>query len=326
MQMTPVAHMSWAVLLIGLIVVGFLVCASIGTVVGVLMKVNNKTISPRKAAPHLVGLVWILPVVAVCLFLVAPFFLVIWSVSSDRIVSHSQNEAVLTSSQSVGSVTVKHELVHDETLASPMPGFPGPTTKRISASTTSSAERPIGAQSVATELPAWVLAGEINSENSRSLVLASEQFAKVDRARQNVLREAVRVVLKDFQRTHNGLGSWTLPDALVQQHAVRQEYVEEIARTTDLNTFLVYRVYYQVELSPTVRAAVFENWRGQTVTSRLWMLGGLLGFVTLMLGTTATYLRLDAMTNGAYRRRLKLASVSLLVAGGLVLAAKLPLS
>jgi hypothetical protein len=171
-----------------------------------------------------------------------------------------------------------------------------------------------------------VRAGEGNAEDSRWVVVESQQYAEVDRARQDVLEEAVRVVREDFQQTHNVQGDWKLPEALVQEHAVRQEYVKEIARTTSLNPFLVYRVYYQVELSPTVRAEVFKNWRGQTVTSRLWMLGGLLGFVTLMLGTTATYLRLDAMTNGAYRRRLKLASVSLLVAGGLGLAALLPMS
>ena len=65
-------------------------------------------------------------------------------------------------------------------------------------------------------------------------------------------------------------------------------------------------------------------WREQIVERRLWTLGSLLGVFTLILGATATYLRLDAATSGAYRLRLKLATVALIVAGGMGVAMMLP--
>jgi hypothetical protein len=40
--------------------------------------------------------------------------------------------------------------------------------------------------------------------------------------------------------------------------------------------------------------------------------------LTLMFGTTAAYLRLDDLTNGMYRLRLKFAATSLIVSGGLI--------
>lgn len=134
---------------------------------------------------------------------------------------------------------------------------------------------------------------------------------------------------KESQRANivrGAQGSWQPPVELVQTHAVKETHVERIQRSTGNNDFFVYRAYHQVELSPEVRAALFPSWRSHTVDGRLWILGGLLGFVVLMLGTAATYLRLDALTGGNYRRRLKLASVTFLLAGGLGLAALLPIA
>jgi hypothetical protein len=173
--------------------------------------------------------------------------------------------------------------------------------------------------------PTWVDAGEVVDGSRRLVVVQSQQFPQEQRARVDALQEAIQVVRADFQQTRNAQGRWILYRSLVKREAVKKTFVEPIQRSTDLNKFTVIRVYHQVELSDDVRDAILPSWRGQIVEGRLWILGGLLGFVTLLLGTAATYLRLDMLTSGNYRRRLKLASVSLVVASGLVLANFLPL-
>jgi hypothetical protein len=108
----------------------------------------------------------------------------------------------------------------------------------------------------------------------------------------------------------------------VRNQAVRRTHVERIDRKTRSTgtPFHVYRAHNQVELSPAVRNALFPLWKEQIVARRLSALGGLAGLLTLCFGTVAAYFRLDERTAGHYRRRLKLAAVSLVSAGGLAAA------
>ena len=112
--------------------------------------------------------------------------------------------------------------------------------------------------------------------------------------------------------------------AVVRHNAVRNRYVQPV--TVDftiggeIKPTQMYVVHLQMELSPRVRKVLFPYWREQVVTQRLWMIGGLVALLTLITGTVAAYFRLDTLSGGAYRNRLKLAAVALIVSGGLLLA------
>jgi hypothetical protein len=169
-------------------------------------------------------------------------------------------------------------------------------------------------------LPAWVRQGRVENGSNTLLVLKSQQFATVEEAERQVLDEAVRQVRLDFHQEYPDEGAWTVPMELVRNQAIRQRYVQPISRQSGNVTFDVHRVYLQVELSPALRGELYPVWRRQIVAGRLWTLGSLLGVVTLVLGTSAAYLRLDSLTRGLYRGRLKLAAASLIVAGGVAAA------
>lgn len=181
-----------------------------------------------------------------------------------------------------------------------------------------------GAWTVAErELPEWVTQPPQQRGNTTLLTVGSKQYSTVEEAEQEALKIAAYKLREDFQRFYpNSRGNWTVPQDLAQT-AVRKQHVETIQRRTSTSQtpFEVKRVYLQVELSDSVRNNFFQSWREQIVQRRLWTLGSVVGMLTLMFGTGTMYFRLDARTGGAYRRRLKLAAVSLIVAGGLVAAA-----
>jgi hypothetical protein len=164
-------------------------------------------------------------------------------------------------------------------------------------------------------LPEWV--GQPNS-------LSSQQYATVEEAESEILTEAMLRIQKDFHKTYSYKGDWAIPEGLVEKHYLSEPYVEKITRNTENATFEVVRVHRRLTLTPAAHKKLYPVWREQIVERRLWILGSLLGVFTLILGATATYLRLDAATSGAYRFRLKLATVALIVAGGLGVATILP--
>jgi hypothetical protein len=304
---------------IPLLVAGLIVVA-VGIGVHTLLKERGKKVSVGGAASHLLALLWLIPIVGVCLVVALP--------------------AALFFSFSVHSVEVQelHQIGRAEThqIATTLVAESSPSELAEAQSTlpeltegeaeSSLPELTEGEAAAEPKRPTWVDAGDVIDGSRRLVVVQGQQFPQEQRARQDALEEAVRLVRADFQKTHNPQGRWTLYRSLVKRKAVKKTFVEPIQRSTGLNEFSVVRVYHQVELSDDVRNAIYPSWRGQIVDSRLWVLGGLLGFITLMLGTAATYLRLDMLTKGNYRRRLKLASVSLIVAGGLGLAAFLRLA
>jgi hypothetical protein len=82
----------------------------------------------------------------------------------------------------------------------------------------------------------------------------------------------------------------------------------------------VQRAYYQIEISPEVYNNFRAEWTAGAVNERLKGLGAFGGFLTLLFATLAGYLRLDDRTKGAYRGRLRVAAVSLIIAAGVAAA------
>jgi hypothetical protein len=77
----------------------------------------------------------------------------------------------------------------------------------------------------------------------------------------------------------------------------------------------MYRVWWQIELSPVVRAEFLPSWRGALVANRIRTVGLVCSSLVLLITLATVYYRLDILTNGVRRLQLKIAT------GGTVLLA-----
>ncbi len=173
-----------------------------------------------------------------------------------------------------------------------------------------------------TSLPDWVHENELTVDNARFVVVTGDIGSTIEEAVAVARGAAVELVRDDFAASVPQVAGWEPPASTLASAAIRRTFVEEIDRKTLSSgvPFRVYRAYDQVELSPRVRSRVFPFWKDEIVSRRIWALGGLAGLLTLTFATLATYFRLDARTSGLHRRRLKLATVCVIAAGGFAAA------
>ncbi len=184
--------------------------------------------------------------------------------------------------------------------------------------------------SVEASLPDWtshaVLRLASTKGNPRNevwrVVRESGWEKSVEAARENLLAQAAKLVQEDFNRFHRH-GS-ALPQEEVKHHVLRAEAIKSQLHQDVDEPFTMYKVYWQVELSPEVRQELSGSWKKSMATQRAWLLGGLLALLTLISVSFAAYFHLDRRSQGTHRFRLKLAATALMTAGGLVFLAKLP--
>lgn len=168
-------------------------------------------------------------------------------------------------------------------------------------------------QKTENQAPDWAEKEPVPADDGVLVALSSGRFATLAEAEQQIAALAAAAV-RDFYREGYSLpGNCTVPVALIEKHAVRECVGEELQK--DFGR--MYRVHLRLRFDSALRRAVHEAWDGQVAQHRLIGLGGILGAATLLLGTCAAYLKLDDLTGGQYRRRLKLAAAALLAAGGL---------
>ena len=166
--------------------------------------------------------------------------------------------------------------------------------------------------------PAWA-DSTVSGPGGTQVVLSSERWATMEEAEQQVTEAVVQRATAYFHQEHPQWGNWSIPLTALEQAAVRQIVGESIDKDFG-NGFKqkMYRVHVLLELTPEVRQRLYGSWSEQIVNRRLQILGCLLGLVTLMLATAAGYFRLDDLSLGRFRGRLRLAAVSLVTAGTLI--------
>lgn len=173
------------------------------------------------------------------------------------------------------------------------------------------------------DLPAWVSAPPQNDGQTRVVVVSSHFSPAVDAsdtdrainlAQNEVYNEAAQQIRAYFGKSYPVQNNWPIPDEIVRR-AIGKVHLQE--KDVD-GGGKVYRRFAQVNLTPGIRQRLLPQWQKATTQNRLWTLCAGMGLLTLLLGTTASYLRLDRMTDGAYRGRLKLASFSVVTAVALV--------
>lgn len=173
-------------------------------------------------------------------------------------------------------------------------------------------------RSISSDDPHWT--EEARFVTGRELVcLSSQRFATLSQAESQITDEALQAVKQHYQGQFPLNGAWDVPVAAVERYGVKNMVGEVIDK--DFGNGLsakMYRTHLQLDYTPQLADAIFVSMRGQIVHHRLLILGSLLGLVTLMLGSAAGYFRLDELTGGAFRRRLKLAATAVIAAGSIV--------
>ncbi len=156
------------------------------------------------------------------------------------------------------------------------------------------------------------------------LVLESDGWYETsEAAREDLANQTAKLVQEDFSRFHRGGSS--LPLDKVKSQALKSELVTHRMFSKESDPYKMYKVYWQIELSPKVRTQLEGTWKEEVAVQRAWLLGGVFGLLTLIAGTFALYFHLDEKTSGEKRFRLKLAATALMSAGTLGLLAALPM-
>ncbi len=173
------------------------------------------------------------------------------------------------------------------------------------------------------EVPEWVhhpttVVGDtrivVLSSGRRAAVDPSEKDDAVNATRRQVYTQTVSLIRSYFNEAYPISGNLPVPDPVVRS-AYGKTFTEK--QKSDSGP-IVYRYHAQVRLSPEIVDRLLPAWKSQQTQHRLYVFCTALGVLTLVLGTTTAYLRLDRMTDGAYRGRLKLASLSFITAGSLI--------
>jgi hypothetical protein len=144
------------------------------------------------------------------------------------------------------------------------------------------------------DLPDWINDGTVEDtvNGIRHQVLVSDQWATVEEADAQLTSVAAAELSQYLADEHPQAAGW-LPDAnaIVQSGAVTRRVHE--TSTLPIGEFNppLYRVYWQLELTPAVREQLLESWRPFAVSQRLSWLGAGLGAVILLFAALAAILR-----------------------------------
>lgn len=166
-------------------------------------------------------------------------------------------------------------------------------------------------------LPEWIRT-PISTDGEKTLiVLSSNEHPTSAEAESEVRERAIRAINADFEKLHPSSRvpfDWKVPEGAIRFNRAHEE---KVVHTAGNVTFTMFRLHRQLEISDATREVAYGAWRQGLVESRLWGAGSVLATIALIVAGVSCYLRLDASTRGEYRTRLKLATVAVIVTGGL---------
>ncbi|MCC7423831.1 MAG: hypothetical protein IT428_26500 [Planctomycetaceae bacterium] len=169
----------------------------------------------------------------------------------------------------------------------------------------------------ASNLPEWTRT-PVSTEGDKTLiVLSSNEHPTLSEAEAEVRERAIRAINADFEKSHPSSRApfdWKVPEGAIRFNRAHEE---KVVHTVGNVTFTMFRLHRQLEISDATREVAYGAWRQGLVASRLWGAGSVLATLALIVAAVSSYLRLDGATRGAYRTRLKLATVAIIVTGGL---------
>lgn len=169
------------------------------------------------------------------------------------------------------------------------------------------------------QLPDWVHEDpEVHRLiDERREVLVSDQWATLEEADAQLTNLASIKLSEYLAAAHPSATGW-MPDAeaIVQSGAVTRRLHE--ASTLPIGEFnpSLYRVYWELELTPDVRAELLDAWRPVAVQQRITWLGIGIGGITLMLAALGLILRRGAGAPPERRAMGRAAVAAAIIAAG----------
>ena len=167
-----------------------------------------------------------------------------------------------------------------------------------------------------TQRPAWVDQPRTVDGVIERIVIASQQYTTRDEAELELSAGAADLLLRDLQQLHPGssrASSWHPSNEEIKRHAVKQQYVEVVER--DFGNFFhpMYRVWWQVELSPEVRTEFLAAWKRGLTLNRIHFVGVVATSLVMVASVWATCHRLNFLTQRGGRTWLWLLTGSAVV-------------
>ncbi|MBS0205048.1 MAG: hypothetical protein JSS49_19240 [Planctomycetes bacterium] len=162
---------------------------------------------------------------------------------------------------------------------------------------------PVTAESLA-QRPDWVHQGRTNDGVCERVVLISQQYSTREEAAQELTSSATELLLQDLQRLYPGEArprNWHPTSDEIQRVAVKQQYVEAVDRDFGTFTHPMYRVWWQLELSPEIRTEFLPSWRRGLTKTRITHVGIALSTLVLVASLVAMYRQLDVQSQGKSR-------------------------
>lgn len=284
----------------GLILTTLLLLFAAGVVVHVVLVSHDRKISIRSAMKYALSAIWAIPVLA----MLAAFG---YRTTDYLQRTHEQAQSVDRSAE---------EPVADRSSDRPAPKFvpekPAPEWTKF---------RQPGPDEVVT-----TASGDLDVIVARGADVADAERKLVALARKRLVQHA-----RSHSKAENDVAVLAnADDRAIRIHAVKDRFEQPGTETVHIKrpgtadkvySNKVYQVYWKLDFSQQAR----EDIRQTAALPRVWILGGLVGLLTLIAVAIATYLRLDARTEGKYRLQLKSATTVFVVAAGLLVTALLPL-
>ncbi len=302
MRMAPVFHTELHPAMLVVLACGLMVFA-LAAVATVFIAGGKWRFALAGAWPLVVSLLWIIPAVAVL------------SIIAIRGAKHFQESRRFAHAAAIAAENRPVELLVPRSMQTTPPAWVGKSETRVPATHDLDQHRFVHGDDHGNDQTAQ----SVTSFTGLQIALSSERWVTLEEAEQQVTASVVQRVMAHFHEEYPQGVSWSAPVALIDKYAVRECVGESLDKDFGNGlTQKMYRVHVLLELSPAVRQTLYASWRGQVVDRRLQVLGGLFGLVTLMLATSAGYFRLDDLSVGKYRGRLRLAAASLITAGTLI--------
>jgi hypothetical protein len=157
--------------------------------------------------------------------------------------------------------------------------------------------------------PDWLSAHYTDGDSER-IVIQSQQYTTAAEAEQELSANARELLARDLLKLRPGTtrpASWNPSADEIRQTMVKEQYIEVVER--DFGSFVhpMYRIWWQVELSPEVRTEFLPAWRRGLTSVRVWNIGIVVSTIALLSSLFVTYRRLDILSRGAWSTRLRIA-------------------
>lgn len=155
--------------------------------------------------------------------------------------------------------------------------------------------------------PAWIDDPVTHDGLSEHRVISSQQYSTREEAEQDLVKQANQILQNDLAKLFPGesiVSPWNPTLELLQQHAVKQQHTEVVNR--DFGSFVhpMYRIWWQVELSPEVRVEFLPMWRKGITAARIRLVAVVTTSVVLVISLMAFYYRAILLRGGSLLSRM----------------------